>query len=85
MIRRGGENVSAVEVEAVLCGHPGVRAAACVLVLDELRGEEVKAFVQLVSGETPQTVPPHVSQGHDGGRGPERARSQRKRCHADSS
>ncbi len=64
MIRRGGENVSAVEVETVLCGHPGVRAAACVPVPDELRGEEVKAFVQLVPGETPATLPPQALLAH---------------------
>lgn len=50
MIRRAGENVSAAEVEAVLLEHPRVRAAACVPVPDELRGEEVKAYLQLVEG-----------------------------------
>lgn len=64
MIRRGGENVSAVEVEMVLCAHPGVRAAACVPVPDELRGEEVKAFVQLAAGETPATLPPATLLAH---------------------
>ena len=47
MIRRGGENISAAEVEGVLAEHPAVRAAAVVPVPDELRGEEVKAFIQL--------------------------------------
>ena len=47
MIRRGGENISAVEVEAALAEHPAVRAAACIPVPDELRGEEVKAYVQV--------------------------------------
>ena len=64
MIRRGGENVSAVEVEMVLCAHPGVRAAACVPVPDEVRGEEVKAFVQLAAGETPATLPPATLLAH---------------------
>ena len=50
MIRRTGENISAAEVEGVLCEHPSVRAAAVVPVPDELRGEEVKAFVQLQPG-----------------------------------
>jgi carnitine-CoA ligase len=45
MIRRSGENISATEVEAVLCEHPSVLEAACVAVPDELRGEEVKAYV----------------------------------------
>ena len=60
MVRRGGENIAAAEVEDVLCHHPGVRAAAVVAVPDELRGEEVKAFVQLQPGESPQTVPPRL-------------------------
>jgi len=47
MVRRSGENISAVEVESALCEHPDVRAAAVVPVPDDLRGEEVKAFVQL--------------------------------------
>ena len=50
MIRRGGENVSAVEVESVLTEHPSVVAAACIPVADEIRGEEIKAFVQLSPG-----------------------------------
>jgi len=45
MIRRSGENIAAHEVEEVLAGHPGVRLAAVVGVPDEIRGEEVKAFV----------------------------------------
>lgn len=60
MIRRSGENVSAAEVEAVLCEHPSVRAAAVVSVSDEWRGEEVKAFIQLQPGETPKTVLPQT-------------------------
>ncbi|NKQ55250.1 ATP-dependent acyl-CoA ligase [Amycolatopsis sp. K13G38] len=45
MIRRSGENISADEVERALSAHPAVRLAAVVAVPDELRGEEVKAFV----------------------------------------
>jgi crotonobetaine/carnitine-CoA ligase len=45
MIRRAGENVSAREVEDVLLTHPAVRLAAVVAVPDELRGEELKAYV----------------------------------------
>ena len=47
MVRRSGENISAAEVEGTLCQHPAVQAVAVVPVADELRGEEVKAFVQL--------------------------------------
>ena len=45
MIRRSGENIAAREVEEVLLAHPSVRLAAVVGVPDELRGEEVKAYV----------------------------------------
>lgn len=45
IIRRSGENVSAAEVEAVLREHPLIADAAVVAVSDELRGEEIKAFV----------------------------------------
>lgn len=45
MIRRSGENISAVEVEAVLEQHGQIHMAAVVSVPDELRGEEVLAFI----------------------------------------
>jgi crotonobetaine/carnitine-CoA ligase len=45
MIRRSGENIAAREVEDVLLAHPAVRVAAVVGVPDEIRGEEVKAYV----------------------------------------
>ena len=45
MIRRSGENIAAHEVEEVLMSHPAVTLAAVVGVPDEIRGEEVKAFV----------------------------------------
>ncbi|WP_193605828.1 AMP-binding protein [Nocardioides dongkuii] len=45
MIRRSGENIAAREVEDVLLTHPHVRLAAVVGVPDEIRGEEVKAYV----------------------------------------
>jgi crotonobetaine/carnitine-CoA ligase len=47
MIRRASENISAAEVEAVLSLHPAVRTAACIPVPDPMRGEEVKAYVEL--------------------------------------
>ncbi|GAA3582761.1 ATP-dependent acyl-CoA ligase [Amycolatopsis ultiminotia] len=52
MIRRSGENVSADEVERALLQHPAVRLAAVLAVPDELRGEEVKAYV-VCEGEHP--------------------------------
>src|SRR5699024_2034680 len=45
MIRRSGENIAADEVERALLLHPEVRLAAVVAVPDELRGEEVKAYI----------------------------------------
>ena len=45
MINRGGEKVYCVEVEEVLCGHPGVLEAAVVGVPDPVYGEAVKACV----------------------------------------
>mgnify|MGYP000028691252 CR=1 FL=1 len=46
LIRRSGENVSALEVEVVLREHPAIAAVAVTAVADEVRGEEVFAFVQ---------------------------------------
>ena len=45
LIRRSGENVAALEVEAVLMRHPEIRAAAVTGVPDRIRGEEVFALV----------------------------------------
>jgi acyl-CoA synthetase (AMP-forming)/AMP-acid ligase II len=45
VIRRSGENISAVEVENVLHRHPRVAAVAVVGVADDLRGEEVLACI----------------------------------------
>jgi acyl-CoA synthetase (AMP-forming)/AMP-acid ligase II len=55
MIRRGGENISAAEVENVLALHPAVAAAALVPIPDEMFGELPKAFVQLTPGYQPDT------------------------------
>jgi crotonobetaine/carnitine-CoA ligase len=56
MIRRSGENISADEVERALLLHPAVRLAAVLAVPDELRGEEVKAFVVLATETTPDEL-----------------------------
>lgn len=45
MIRRSGENIAAAEVERALLLHPAIRLAAVLAVPDELRGEEVKAYI----------------------------------------
>lgn len=58
MVRRTGENISSVEVESVLMEHAKIKIAAVVPVPDELRGEEVKAYVILTDGETKDSFPP---------------------------
>jgi acyl-CoA synthetase (AMP-forming)/AMP-acid ligase II len=45
MINRGGENVSSVEVEAVLLSAPGVADAAVIAVPDPVMGEKVGAVL----------------------------------------
>ncbi|HEY4277412.1 MAG TPA: AMP-binding protein [Conexibacter sp.] len=45
MIKRAGENVSAIEVEGALVAHPGVAEAAVVGVPDAIRDEAVAAVV----------------------------------------
>jgi acyl-coenzyme A synthetase/AMP-(fatty) acid ligase len=50
IIRRSGENIAAVEVESALHAHPDVLASAVCPVPDEVRGEEVFAFVVLRPG-----------------------------------
>ena len=45
VIRRSGENISAMEVEAVLLTHPAIGQVAVSAVADEVRGEEVMACI----------------------------------------
>jgi carnitine-CoA ligase len=58
IVRRSGENIAAAEVEAVLRLLPKVKDSAVIPVPDEIRGEEVKAYVLLVDGVTPADLPP---------------------------
>ena len=58
MIRRGGENIAAAEVEEVIMRHPGVRLAAVLAVDDDLRGEEVLAYVVPSDGVSRDDVDP---------------------------
>jgi cyclohexanecarboxylate-CoA ligase len=53
VIIRGGENVSALEVESLLVAHPAVAEAACVAMPDEVMGEKVCAYVIPRPGATP--------------------------------
>lgn len=50
VIRRSGENISAVEVESVIMQHSGVRAVAVAAAPDSVRGEEVLACVVPAAG-----------------------------------
>jgi crotonobetaine/carnitine-CoA ligase len=51
-IKRGGENVSASEVENRVTTHEAIQAAAAVAIPDEIRDEAILLFVQPVEGET---------------------------------
>ena len=51
VIRRSGENISAVEVESVLALHPRVKAVAVAATPDDVRGDEVLACVVLREGD----------------------------------
>ncbi len=64
IIRRSGENVAAMEVEEVLRQHPAVLDAAVVAVPDDIRGEEVKAFVALVPEADEAAVSPRSLLAH---------------------
>ena len=45
IIRRAGENIAALEVEAALAGHPAVEQVAVIAAPDDVRDEEVLACV----------------------------------------
>ncbi len=50
VIRRSGENISAVEVESVLNQHPAVKASAVAATPDAVRGDEVLACIVMREG-----------------------------------
>jgi acyl-CoA synthetase len=52
VIIRGGENISAAEVEEVLMTLPGVAEVAVVAAPDDRMGEHAAAFVRMVDGST---------------------------------
>jgi acyl-coenzyme A synthetase/AMP-(fatty) acid ligase len=58
VIRRGGENIAAAEVEAVLHALPEVLEAAAVGVPDPIRGEEIKVYLVLSPGVSRSELPP---------------------------
>ena len=45
VIRRSGENISAIEVESVLAQHPAVKSVAVTATPDAVRGDEVLACI----------------------------------------
>ena len=55
LIIRGGSNISPIEVEQVLIGHPAVHDAAVVGVPDPELGQRVAGFLQLASSD-PQSI-----------------------------
>ncbi|MBT4363865.1 MAG: long-chain fatty acid--CoA ligase, partial [Desulfobacteraceae bacterium] len=60
IIRRGGENIGAKEVEDVLNSHPGISESAVIPVPDRIRNEEVKAYIIPKPGEDP--IPEEIIQ-----------------------
>lgn len=52
MIKRGGENVSCVELENIIAAHPRIQEVAVIGVKDPIRDEAIKAFLVLQEGET---------------------------------
>ena len=61
IIRRAGENIAALEVEAAMAGHPAIAQVAVIAVPDAVRDEEVMACVvltekRLLSRETALSI-----------------------------
>jgi cyclohexanecarboxylate-CoA ligase len=61
IIIRGGENISALEVERALLSHPAVADAAVVARPDETMGERACAFVIPADPASPPTLPDLVA------------------------
>ena len=60
IIIRGGENISAVEVEEVLLGIPGIAEAVVVAALDDRLGERTAAVLRLAGAEEPSLDSVHT-------------------------
>ena len=56
IIIRGGENISAREIEDVLATHPAVSEVSVCAAPDEVWGERVVAFVRAVDGTSPNAA-----------------------------
>lgn len=65
LINRGGEKISAEEIENLILGHPKVKNVACVAMPDPVLGERMCAFVilrgdqQLELGELNESLLEH--------------------------
>ncbi len=57
VIIRGGENISAAEVEEILMAIPGVAEVAVVAAPDARMGEHAAAFIRMVDGNSPPDLP----------------------------
>ena len=57
VIIRGGENISAAEVEEVLMTLPGVAEVAVVAAPDDRMGEHAAAFLRMVDGAAAPDLP----------------------------
>ena len=64
VIRRSGENISALEVEAVLSTVPGISEIIATAVPDDIRGDEVAACVVVSEGEAPDEALAHAIVNH---------------------
>ena len=64
IIRRGGENIGAQEVEEVLNSYPDIVESAVIPVPDRVRNEEIKAFIILKPGREsdPEGIIAHCSE-----------------------
>ncbi len=51
MIKRGGENISASEIERVAAGHPAIKECAAIGVPDPVRDEAIELVVSLRQGQ----------------------------------
>jgi acyl-CoA synthetase (AMP-forming)/AMP-acid ligase II len=58
MVRRSGENISAREVESVIRSIAEVQDVAIIAVPDAYREEEVKAYILLAPGASPEAITP---------------------------
>src|SRR5438270_13868204 len=57
LINRGGEKISAEEIENLILMHPAVQNVACVPMPDAVLGERMCAYVVLRSGAAGLTLP----------------------------